>query len=421
MAKEITSEQLATSAISDNRLAIDDTGSWFKKVREMRTDPTIALVRHLYVAPALAAGWSIETTPLAPEGAAEHIREQILPLRFHTLRTAMQGCLDFGWQPFEKVWSLEDGRYWITRLKPLLQDITEVVVEDTHGAFNGFYQAANNYKVGEVWLPLPNSLLFNFDVEGTYWYGTSTMRNVEDAYDNNADVSAAARRYDKKVAGSHWLIKYPPGQSIINGQSQDNFTVATEILGKIEAVSGFVVPKYLADMVTDLNENTPDAWSIELLEASGQTSDQFSTRQAYLDRLKVRGFGFPERSILEGQFGTRADAGAHGDFALTGVELRHQELCLTINWHLINQILRYNYGSEYENTVYVKPNSLHDDDTAFLGEVYKTLLTNPETLFDEVAQIDIRSLREKLGIPVEETVEEVDVMTPLKDLLEPAL
>ena len=48
---------------------------------------------------------------------------------------------------------------------------------------------------------------------------------------------------------------------------------------------------------------------IELLSDSGKGQQPFTDRQKYLDILKVRAFGFPERSILEGQFGTKADVG----------------------------------------------------------------------------------------------------------------
>ena len=55
----------------------EQAGGWHKLVRQMRRDPTIALVRTLIVAPPLAAGWTVQATKDAPKGAKEDIQEQM--------------------------------------------------------------------------------------------------------------------------------------------------------------------------------------------------------------------------------------------------------------------------------------------------------------------------------------------------------
>ena len=126
--------------------------------------------RSLILAPVLASEWSVEADD-APKGAEELINEVIIPMREHIQQTAFNGCIDFGWQPYEKV--IDDSRsdWVIGKLKPLLQDITDILVDEKTGAFLGFRQE-------EVDLDLEESLLVNFEVEGTDWYGRSQYESV---------------------------------------------------------------------------------------------------------------------------------------------------------------------------------------------------------------------------------------------------
>jgi hypothetical protein len=120
-----------------------------------------------------------------------------------------------------------------------------------------------------------------------------------------------------------------------------------------------------------------------------------------LDALKCRAFGWPERSILEGQFGTKAESEAHADFAITLTESRHADIVLSLNWHAVNQIIRLNWGKEYENKVFIKQAPIADLERQYLKEVYKLVLSNPEYGAHELASMDLESLRDRLGIPTQ--------------------
>jgi hypothetical protein len=374
----------------------------------MRFDPTIRLARDLAMAPVLASQWSVEATDDAPPGALTFIDAQIKPLRLHILRTAMTGCIDFGWQAFEKVFEIgRDGLYAIRKLKPLLQDITEILVDEKTGAFAGLRQSPQNYynmadagANGQIDLGIQECLLIAIDVEGTNWYGQSIMEVARKAFDQWNTVEAAADRYDRKVAGAHWVIHYPPGESNVDGVTTDNFEVARRFLNTLESSGSIAVPRVLSKTIKDLNGGLgEDAWKIDLLSDQGTALANFIDRQKYLDALKVRAFGMPERAILEGQFGTKAEAEAHADFAITNMEIRHQVLVQLINWHLINHLLRINWGVEVEDTVHVEPAPITDLDRIFLRDVYKAILTTPEGLASETATVDWQALRERLSIP----------------------
>ncbi len=416
--REKTVSQLNPSRVTiteGNTVSLDDTEQqfdWYTKVRLMRRDPTIALVRALIVSGPLSAGWSIQATRQAPAGALEFIQEELLPLRFHLVKTALLGCTDFGWQPFEKVFALrEDGKTGIRKLKSLIQDETQIRVFKKSGAFNGFYQRPIK-QYNEVFLSRRKSMLYNFDVEGTNWYGNATMRNSESPYDRGETLNVSSQRYDEKVAGSHWIIHYPIGTSDVNGVETDNYDIALTIESRLKASGVLIVPRELQRWISDLNiETNEDAWKIELISPSGNSGISLINKSKYYDMLKVRGLGFPERSVTEGKHGTKADAGEHGDFAFLNLQMRHNEVILTTNWHLINQLLVENYGPGTENTVLIKANEIVDKKKKALKELYFKILGNPSLVQTEVTNIDFKTIRDILDIPESEST--VDFELPV--------
>ena len=132
-------------------------------------------------------------------------------------------------------------------------------------------------------------------------------------------------------------------------------------------------------------------------------------KSKYYDMLKVRGLGFPERSITEGQHGTKAEASEHGDFALFNVQMRNFEIALQTNLHLINQLLVENFGIGSENTVFVVPNELTDAKRRVLREMYMKVLTNPKLIEQEVTNVDFHAVREILDVPEGEDAKEFEI------------
>lgn len=373
--------------------------SSYAKIRRMRKDPTISLVRLLFFAGIIESDWSVEVEDSAYDDAADYIHQQIMPSRRHILSKAALGCFDFGWQPFEKIFAIENGNFVLKKLKPLLQDITTIIEDEDTGQFLGFQQDGKD-------LPLEKSLLFNFDVEGTNWEGESIMSNMEMPYDAAVKLNGAAERFDEKMAGAHWIVKYPDGESTFNGVTTPNHEIADDILAALRSSGSIAIPMGKA-MFQDIGVNDPNtAWSIELITASGATFP-FADRFSYLDKLKVRGAGFPERSILEGEFGTKAEAAAHADFVITMIEYRHAGIVETINWHLVNQMLRYQYGASYENKVTIKPAPLNDSKREMLRNLYDRILSNPDGFVREVEAIDVDAVADALGVPRLQEIDDV--------------
>jgi DNA-binding ferritin-like protein len=361
----------------------------------MRTHPTIALVRMLSVAPVIAANWSIESSDGVPEGAVDTIREQVLPLRPLILEEAMlHGLIDFGWVAFEKIFEVKNGKVVLTRLKPLLPDISTIMI-GMKGEFAGIRQTGPLAHI--VDLDVEKCLLTSFAVEGSNWYGNPRMENARLIYNKWMECDVGAARYDKKIAGAHWVIYYPPGET----GGQDNFDIAMGIMASMEASGSVVVPSTTAAFLDELNNSTDTkrAWEISFIEDAGGKQATFCDRLRYLDSLMARALITPERAVTEGQMGTKAEAGIHADAASTAMDLEHQHVARLINWHLVNQLLRLNYGPDAENTVWIVPAPMDDTSLAFLREVYKGFLTNPVLCADEYPNIDKEALRERIGVP----------------------
>lgn len=411
---EITGQQTRVAIVSGGELSKTRESATLTaaKVREMRKDPTIRFVRALTVAPIVASEWGYESSDDAPEGAVELIKEQFDPQRIHIQRNVMMGEIDFGWAPFEKVFDIdENGMHRLRKLKALLQDITFVFVFPD-GKFAGFSNEPTN-TTAKVFVELPRAMLFTQDQEGDNWYGMSTMVSVEQPYDDWLSLDKASQRYDKKIAGSHWVVHYPEGSSEIDGVITDNFEVAQTLLRSLEASGSIAVPTSARDVVTELNSQSSSAWEIELISDTPKQY-AFTARQQYFDKLKVRAFGWPERSILEGEFGTKAEAGEHASFALSNVEVRHQVMVQALNFHAVNQVLVLNYGPQAANTVWIKPMPLSDQTRKFFERLYEKLLSLPTLQAFESAKLDIDAIRERLGIPV---VDEDEALGLLDELM----
>lgn len=385
---------------------VGQTTSAYRKFREMRRDPTIALARALSVSPILMSHWSIESNPGASEDAKAFISRIMLPMRMHVLRTAMFGCVDFGWQPYEKVFKVnEQAEVVLVKLKPLLQDVTDILVCKDTGDFRGVRQcSALNPNADEtVELSTEESIVLSIDVEGTNWYGDALMRVAEKPYDQAVEVEKSAGRYDRKIAGAHWVVYYPAGTSKVDGADLDNSEVARRILSRLESSGSIAVPRSVSEVMDTMTANAAlseaTQWKIELISAQGG-STPFIDRFKYIDALKARAFGLPERAVLEGQFGTKAEAEAHADFAVTNMELRHRFIVQQLNEGVVNQLLRLNYGRELVDTIYIEPAPIADLALMFLRALYTKILESPEGFMLEVNKIDMEALKDKLEVPV---------------------
>ncbi len=392
---------------------------WPRRMRKMRRDPTIKLVRLACIAPAMMTSWAVEADSNVPDEVVKFVEEDFKHHRAHIIQTGIGGLIDFGWAPYEKLFELYEGRIRYKRFKPLLQDITYCTIFN-NGCFSGFQQEKNVYHKKESRVTLDSALLLNHNVEGTNHYGEPDMICAEEAYKDKMLVSQAATRYDQKIAGAHWIVHYPIGKSPRGGKMVDNYDIALEILSSLESSGRMAIPRKLSGQLNGLNSSSArdyDAWEIELKSANG-SQVPFNERMMYLDNLLVRAFGFPERAILQGQFGTKAEAGEHGTFAIVNVQLRHELLLQQFNWHAVNQYITLNWGpNTWQNKVKISPAPLADFQKTMLKELYTSILKDPRGFLAEAGNIDMSAIRDKLEIPAVDNASNLDVKAAIDLLL----
>ncbi len=367
----------------------------YAKRRNVRKDPSIALGRSFSVAPILTSPWSVQADEDVSDEVVKFIKEQIEPWRLTYLIHSLFSGIDFGWAPFEVVYGEKNGKIVLEKLKPLLQDITTILVDGKTGAFSGFKQDIDIIVSGE------KALLVSFRVEGTMWHGQALLDSVIGAYDSWNDANNGAKRYDKKMAGSHFAVYYPPGSCLdSDGNTVTNDTMAQTLLDALESSGSVAVPNTILEHIEDLSKNVAElyAWRIVVLEDRGGRQPSFIQRLRYLDVLKIRGMIMPERSMVEGTHGTLAEASAHMDLALTYMDFTQLYVLTILNQRVVNVLLKQNWGEGMVGKVWYIPTSLVDTKRVYLEKVYLMLVSKMASL-EGIEGIDLDSLKDLVGVP----------------------
>lgn len=399
---EQTSAQVLSQPSFDSRLYKSYGNLTFPCIRELRKDPTAQLARWAVLAPMIHTPWTyVSNKGLATQEMLDYVENTFTPLRDNFLQQSVFGTLDFGWCPFEVVYKPEDGYVYIDNLKPLLHDYTTILVYLQNGKFAGFANETFSpiYQGGSVLVESDYALNTNFEVEGTDWYGISTFEYLKKIASSWDTIQDAANRYDRKIAGASWIVYYPVGNTLYNGVQTSNDKIAQNLLSSLQSSGGVAIPDEIQDWMDDtIDKEAKGKWRIDLITAKGTAVEGFTSRQKYYDSLKIRAFALTERSVLEGSHGTKAEADVHGDVSLSIVDSRHRLLCTHLNLGPVQRSVALNFGNKYRYAVSIKPAPLVDTQFATLKRIYELILQNPETLAKEIVNLDMKSLRDELGL-----------------------
>lgn len=401
----------------DSVLPLQDSELNYDQLRQIAKDPLINLCRNFLAAATLLSGWSIRSKANCPDEIKVLIEENILPKREEILLPAIYGCIDFGFSAFEKVFEYKEGKILLKKLKPLLPDLTEIVVDTNNGKFIGLrcrnlIMSEEHHEQYEM-LDLPKSLVLNINQEGGNLYGKGLLISAFEPWKNWHFIQHRSNDYCSKMSGSHYVLKYPLGLVQDGGRIVSTSEVAGKLLSSLENNNPIAIPKSL-ERQKDSTSDADDAWEIDILTdpSMSSTNSTFIDKQKYLDSKITEAFGIPARTILEGNFGTKAESQTVTDTSLILMDARHRVILQQINKHVVNQIIRLNYGEEYEDCCYLEPTPLSDANIHFLQAIYNQLLSIDPTEQDD---IDRQSLRDKLGIPTDTSTEEQSIFDLLKE------
>lgn len=395
----------------------------FAVYRKMKSQPTIAMARVAATAPVKKAEVTVETMPKADPRWKTFIEETLIP-QWSWIRNQSLFALDYGNQPFEKVFDVKDGLIVLKKLKPLLVDATKILVDKEDGSFAGLKQ-------GRIVLPPEKSFCYVNDSEAGSFFGRSRHENCRFEWSQWIDTAIRMGDYGRKVAGVIPIILYPEGESDNEqGSTTSNFELAEQMLRNLGSkMKGIAMPNQFAKYSDDLIRNGVDLdqlrpWIISFLETKGQHGGDFVKQLSYWDKNLVRGWLMPERAVQEGEHGTKAEAAAHIDVALAVAEELLEDLVRCVNWYIVDQLLVINFGEVARGQVFLEHGPLIDSDKLFVRAIFEKVLAQPSNfgmLFDI---LDIDSIIDQSGLPRKESIDESLVLpdpTPLLDRPRPTL
>lgn len=383
--------------------------------REMRSNPTIALARVVATLPIRTLAWTLEADEGVPEERVVWLQDELDRL-WPRLVLDLCRAQDFGFSAFEKVWRPQGSLLTLHKVKYLWPEKTQVLVSRENGSFAGLRQ-------GEVVLPPEKCLVYSYDREGDEFYGRSRLENArEHAYAPWVDAAKKLRIYVRRAAGATVALEYPEGESqASSGQKLSNFEVAQRLLARFGQGDGVAMPNTLAGAgAVDLARAGIDpekwrAWRLTFLEAGNHGDELLNTLRHY-ESLMLRGALVPERTALEGQAGTKAEAEAHGDLALALAALDAAELLRHLNDYLLAPWCALNWGPDAAGSIRLATEATDSASRDFFRALVEKLLTSPVTAETVLATLQLDAILTQAGLPQRERPASVldDALTRLE-------
>lgn len=372
--------------------------------------PTVWFAQEITVAPLLESGWTL-VSDSADKKLAEItsvLSRVLLPWAWFIIDHCVKGMQRYGWQPFEVVWDVEkiDKKQYVipVKIKDLLQDYPTYIQVGKYGDMLGIKQ-------GEIAVSANEMLYIAQRVRGSNYYGVSTYEAVWPQVQADLVVSQNAEKHDIFTAGSKVTVRYPQGQSAgAGGVLKDNFSLAVQMLKSLGMGNGTVIP-------SGRNEGS-NAWDIDRVSDPVSQESRFINRSKFLDTRILHHFLVPERSAVEGQFGTKAEAGTHGDLALQLQFIQAARIAEAVSDQIVDPFIMYNYGEEYIGRCKVKPAPLDDKRQIFFQNLYMELLKSDELAFMERRTIDMPAIRTQIGVPTRAGAKEQDNIDLVEEQLE---
>jgi hypothetical protein len=172
----------------------------------------------------------------------------------------------------------------------------------------------------------------------------------------------------------------------------------------ISAAIPIELPKWIADNLDAMLRAGVDisklnVWDISFLEVKGDHGAGFSNALRHLESMMMRGWLVPERVATEGQQGTKAESATQTETATTISDVLFDDIIRSVNWYIINPLLVYNFGQQYENKVWIKKGGLTEQQQAFYRAVMTQVLSQPINIGFFKQWTDIDAILETLGWP----------------------
>jgi len=279
----------------------------------------------------------------------------------------------------------------------------------------------NTASKSTVFLPLNKSFLFTYDGEAGNLYGRSRMENVKRPWAKWEETFDRESKYLGMSASPVPFVSYPTGTSMdATGAEVDNSQIAAAILMNIQEGLGVTMPKQWVPWAAELLKNGAKAddllaWTITWLEPKSARGAEFLNALRHQERLMLRGWLAPERTVTEGQHGTNAETESQTDIVVLSSQDLMDDMMECVNNDLVNQVLVLNFGPEAKGMVKAVASPLVDQDIQFLQEIAKNMVTGPAGLELVTNMIGQEDLFDRVGIPANQDGNGKDLFDALVD------
>lgn len=362
------------------------------KIERMRRNETVAYIMTLMTIAGAQSEWTVEADEDVPWEPINLIKRFIDECKEEVWESALDGFFAYGWAPYELVFDVlinENGeeRYCVRRLKPLLQETTLIGMD----ANQGFIGLQSMYPK-PVMLPPVKSLVLTHEQRGDNLFGRPVFSKVETAFDMTEQSRRNLMEFDSKRKGPRYILHYPFGMT----KNRDNAEIASEMVTSLEKFNIVALGHRPNTMASQMSATQSD-WDIQQFPMES-VSSEFVNQFMYYDKLICRAFGIPERAVLEGMYGTKADAANGTDYAVSRIEHMVELVVRGLNKHVVDRMLGLNYHG-LKGKVRIKAGPIDKRTTekayALIGQIMNT-----EWGDAKISQmVDIENIMEQSEIP----------------------
>lgn len=415
--------------------------------RLMARQPTLALARALVIGPILSGSRCVEvrqpagkpkkrkTGPIVGDGVisdpldkrAEFVNDTLSPLLYELIRDMLR-ALVLGHKPFEVVWDVKGGMDVIKRFKSLRNEVTQIILQEGTGDFVGLKNGQSD--------PIYGADAFNFanDPEDDYPYGSTRMENCREQWWFGLQQWRKLGELAQKAVGISMTIAGPTGtgKKDSNGNTIDGPNAAQRVAIEVAKQRPVWMPRNLIPLDPEragdveylkawAAANEAAAFKLEQFDwgNTAPASDSILGQLAKLDVELMRGWSRPEREAMEGQHGTKAEAGTHGQVGVTDSDLCHGDCCRAISRGPINDLLERNFGIDARDSVYLEPAPIQDAAKQMLADFLKQAQSNPQNSQDMYKKLDKAKAFADLDYPIREDVDANEDPEPIVPPLAP--
>lgn len=380
---------------------------------QMRSYEVIRLAWAITVRPILASPRTIEIWPKWKDDAktkeiAEAATQWVLPAVEAGMEPGFE-CLQLGWWIQEIVWDRSEGVTYPSLLRTILPWEAQIYRDD-YRQFSGFQIGTEFRDARYALLTVHNAHIDPiFGEARNNWCRQSWWRAVQS--EENADKT------ERKAAGKQMLIQSPQGWQPVGPNGQPIPKGAYQQILANAAVTNDAISVDSMYFSQDSIEKDPKLAEVPVVKIDqldwGDIAPAIAAHCQRMDGLNnkiMMAWMRPTREAMEGQNGTKAEAGTHGQIGVTDSEQVAATQLKQMDAQLLNRFIATNYGPEYVGRLYAKQQPLSDPQQQFLQDIYKAIVSNKTPDPTMMAQIDPRALADRVEIPIlaeEEVAEKV--------------